>query len=267
MAVAPISRSQWAGAATRNAQRGLNAPISRSAWGYAAARNRAGLGSSVVPPSAKVRVPPATNPGVRNTAAGSSPPLPFYDALALQQVAKNQFGVNQRIAGLNQASSQAGTDYLNTMGNLNYALPQQELSALSAANARSGGLAGSANELAQEDIGRNYTAQSGAALQGLQGTWQGNQNQIAGLQAGIPIFNEGASLGAIQRRIGQITKTGTAGMPGTVSGNAGRRITGLLARIGLTPADIGLTTTKAGGGKGAGGGAGKGKGTGKGKGK
>lgn len=158
----------------------------------------------------------ATGPG----GAAAQPPSPFYDATALANIAQNMFNTNQKIAGLNAQISNAGINYQNQVGQLNYQQPRDQLAMMQGANSR-GGLFSSVENQNQGNLVNKYDTARSADLQNFGNTWGSDLAQIADLQGGIRLYNQGQSANAVNRYVAMFGKFPGAGESGNLGGGGG----------------------------------------------
>jgi hypothetical protein len=252
---APVfgTRAAWQNVAAR---RGLGQPVfgTRAAWQKTAAQQGASAGGGMFGTKSAWRTVAAqraltgsapasrTHAGAGTTGAGragSAVPTyqgPVLDAAAAANIAQHTFNTNEQIAALNLANSRAFTNFAQAGANLDYNQPIAQNQAAETM-ARRGGLYSSAMLQAQENLARNYDLQRSGLQQNLGNTWQGNLGQISGLQAGIPIYNQGQAAMAAQRAAVQAAKNPVLGeranFPGARRVNVNRAVARAIARMGL----------------------------------
>jgi len=181
--------------------------------------------------------PGDTAPPSTGTVGGGNAPRPvqpYYDAAAQAAVGQNTFNVNQKIGGLTLADTNAQTNAQAQIDQLNYQRPIDALKLMQGAQ-RSGAIDSSVyNELQAPQLQRAYDQNTSNIQRSLAQTISGNQAQIAGLQQGIPIFNQGQSNAAILRTINQYVKSGVGGEPTKIGGRGAQALTRALTGIGAT---------------------------------
>lgn len=137
-------------------------------------------------------------PGAPGT-PGAAPGLPGYlDSTYYGNVNQNEFNVNNKINALQLRDAIGSSNLQGTLGQLAYQQPRAELSLEQGAN-RGGGLYSSVYSQNLGNLNTGYADRASAAQSAYAGQLAQDASQIAGLQGGIPLFNDQQAAAAAQR--------------------------------------------------------------------
>lgn len=183
----------------------------RSQWGarlgaqWQARFGRGGRGRpGARPPGTNPAVPGSTapNPGAPATAPAQAPAptdsTDPRDAQYYQNVADNQFKVNNQINALNLDRSNAQTALQSQLAQLAYQQPRDQLAMEQRAN-QAGSLYSSVEGQNQGNLAYQFAGRKGADQANEASTLDRLASQIAALQQGVPIYDQGQFLDSISR--------------------------------------------------------------------
>ena len=140
---------------------------------------------------------PATATPAPAAGGGGSSGSPL-DATYFQNIADNAFKVNNQINALNLTGSNDQTALQTALAALAYQQPRDQLALEQKAN-QGGGLYSSVENMNQANLVHSYATKQTADQTNYQNAIAKIASQIAGLQGGIPIYNQGQALASGQR--------------------------------------------------------------------
>lgn len=151
-------------------------------------------------------------PGVSATQAPQPPQPSPLDAQYNANVAMNTFKVNQSIGSLNQQDTNNSVNLQTALAALAYQQPRDQLTTEQNANRR-GALYSSVYNQQAGDLAHKYATQQTADQTGFNQKHGAIQSQIAGLKAGIPIYNQGQAQASAARVAALIAANPATGAP------------------------------------------------------
>lgn len=154
---------------------------------------------------------PGQTPGTSATTTSG----PQLDSTALGNIASNQFKVNNQINGLNQSSSNIGTNLQAALGQLAYQQPRQQLSLEQGAN-RQGSLYSTAYNQRLGDLNQNFLTRQNTATTNAGQRQSAIASQIQALLGGVPLYNKGQADASVQRAIAAALANPATGQPAVV---------------------------------------------------
>lgn len=152
---------------------------------------------------------PATSPAAPGAQPSTGDPR---DATYYQNVAANQFKVNNEINALNLQGQQANTALQAQLAALDYQQPRSQLALEQRANA-AGSLYSSAEGQRQGDLVHQFATQRGSDQTAYDNLASKIAGQISGLEQGVPIYNSGQYLAAAIRAAQAAANNPATGQP------------------------------------------------------
>jgi hypothetical protein len=186
-------------------------------------------------PSAPAAPAPSPTPATQS-GAGSSSPL---DSTYFNNLAANQFKVNNQLNQLSATSQNDNTALKSALDQLAYQQPRDSLKLEQGAN-RAGGLYSSVYDQNLGNLQNSYLTRQSAATQSNAQKQAAIQSQIAGIQGGVPIYNNEQYDAAVGRAIKNAANNPATGQAPAVSSTPTAPAPAPAASVGqqLTPQQI-----------------------------
>jgi len=150
-------------------------------------------------PGTPPQKPPTTVPP-KASGTTTAPPASPLDSTYYQNIAANQFKVNNQINSLTAQGQNANTSLQSALAQLAYQQPRDQLKAEQAMNAR-GGLYSSVEGQNQGNIVNQYQTRQSGLTQANAQKQAAISSEIKGLQEGEPIYDAGQYDAAVARAV------------------------------------------------------------------